>query len=80
MTLMSWLRAKLNGPRGDADRSFREAVAATDSLTNMARSLRQQLEPFKIADDPLVAMFNARRIAEEYEKQQEANIHHGPKH
>lgn len=78
MKIMSWLREKLNGKVGNRDDKFVEAMAATESLTVMARSLRQQLEPYKMADDPFAAMLHARRISRDYEDRQESAIYRGP--
>lgn len=80
MKFMTWLREKLNGKVGNRDDKFVAAMAATDSLTTMARSLRQQLEPYKQADDPFAAMTRAMRASRLYEEPQEAAIFRGPPH
>lgn len=78
MTIMNWLREKLNGKPDHRDDKFVEAMAATESLTVMARSLRRQLEPYKQADDPFAAMVRARQISQSFEEQQESAIFRGP--
>jgi hypothetical protein len=80
MKFMGWLREKLNGRVGGRDDKFAAAMAATDSLTVMARSLRQQLEPYKQADDPFAAMTRAVSASRSYEESQEAAIFRGPAH
>lgn len=76
MTVMSWIREKLNCK--PADDKFIEAIAATEGLAIAARSLREQLEPFKLADDPFAAMMHAKRISRAYEEKQESLIYRGP--
>lgn len=73
--IASWLREKLGCPRRDV---FSEAIAATDEVTIHARSLRQQLEPFRFASDPFSAMAASRQMSDEFEKRQEAEIYRGP--
>lgn len=80
MKIMKWLRERLNGEVGGRDDKFAAAMAATDSLTIMARSLREQLEPYKQADDPFAAMTRAWRVSRAYEEPQEAAIFRGPPH
>ncbi len=53
MTCMDWLREKLHGARRDI---FSEAIAATDEVTNQTRSLREQLEPYRLDRDPFASM------------------------
>lgn len=78
MTIMNWLREKLNGKPDRRDDKFVEAMAAAESLTVMARSLRQQLEPYKQADDPFAAIVRACQISRSFEERQEAMIYRGP--
>ena len=67
MTPMEWLREKLYGHSRDI---FREAMDATDDATNKARSLRAQLEPYSLEDDPFVAMTRKRLLAEDFARRQ----------
>lgn len=75
MKIMRWLGEKLFGAPRDV---FREAVTATDEVTTRARSLRQQLEPFRLEDDPFAAIIRKQIITEAYESAQLSALHRGP--
>lgn len=75
MKLMEWVRGKLFGARRDI---FREAVDATDEATRQARSLREQLEPYRLEDDPFISMTRKHMLAEAFSASQLAEIHRGP--
>lgn len=75
MKCMEWLRGKLFGAQRDV---FREAVAATDEATRQARSLREQLEPYRLEDDPFISMTRKHMLAEAFSASQVADIHQGP--
>lgn len=67
MTPMEWVREKLFGAQRDV---FREAMDATDEATIQARSLRAQLEPYSLEDDPFIAMTRKRLLAEDFARRQ----------
>lgn len=75
MKFMEWLRGKLFGARRDV---FSEAVAATDEATHKTRSLRQQLEPYRLEDDPFISMTRKRLLAEAFSASEVAQIYQGP--
>lgn len=75
MTPMEWFREKLFGRAHDL---YRDALVASDETTTQLRSLRQQLEPFRLEDDPFIAMTRKRLIAEAFESRQESEIFRGP--
>lgn len=64
---MEWIRGKLFGHRRDV---FREAMDATDEATVQARSLRAQLEPYSLEDDPFIAMTRKQLLAEDFARRQ----------
>lgn len=80
MKFMSWLRERLNGKVGDRDAKFAEAVAATDGVAVTARSLREQLEPYRRADDPFAAMTRALHATRSFQDTHDPVIYHGPPH
>lgn len=65
MTLIAWIHEKLSGPSTD---KFTEAIGAAEEFTIKVRSLRQQLEPYELANDPLAAVTHAHEITEEYRR------------
>lgn len=67
MTPMEWIRGKLFGARRDV---FREAMDATEEATIQARSLRAQLLPYSLEDDPFVSMTRKRLLAEDFARRQ----------
>lgn len=75
MKLMEWVRAKLFGVQRDF---FREALDATDEATRQARSLREQLEPYRLEDDPFISMTRKHMLAEAFLASQLADLHRGP--
>lgn len=75
MSLMSWFHEKLNGQRRDI---AREAIDATDEVIIQTRSIRKQLEPFRLEDDPFAAIIRKQIMASVYESTQVALIHRGP--
>lgn len=75
MKLMSWVLEKVLGRRRDV---IREAIIATEDATNRTRSLRQQLEPFRLEDDPFAAIVRKQIMTEGYESAQLAALHRGP--
>lgn len=75
MKLMSWLHGKLVGRQRDV---ISEAIDATEEATIRTRSLRKQLEPFRLEDDPFAAIVRKQIMAEGYESAQLASIYRGP--
>lgn len=76
MTLMGWLREKLVGsPSRDL---FREAIVATDEVTNKARSIREQIQPYALGDDPFYSILSRNESAHVFEQDQERRIFEGP--
>lgn len=75
MTWMSALREKLSGHRRDV---FREAIDATEAVTVQTRSIRQQLEPYRLEDDPFASLVRKRLMVETFESVQESEIFRGP--
>lgn len=67
MKCMEWLRAKLFGDQRDI---FREAIDATDEATMKTRSLREQLTPYRLENDPFISMTRSRLLAEDFARQQ----------
>lgn len=55
MTLSSWLREKIHGPKHD--RKFEEALHVVDEFGAMSRDLNSKLEPYRACDDPFIAMW-----------------------
>ncbi len=73
---MSWIRGKLfhqEAPRVDA------AFDLTSEVIDRSRSLRQQLEPYRLNDDPFAAITRSHVLTQDYETAQEERIHLGPK-
>lgn len=66
MKLMSWIHGKLMGQPRDV---ISEAIDATEEATIRTRSLRKQLEPFRLEDDPFAAIVRKQIMAESYESQ-----------
>lgn len=77
MSVMTWLHEKL-GYRQPEDSRFGAAIAATSELTTMARSLRQQLEPYRREDDPFASIMRKHDMAQKFDEGQIRDIHHGP--
>lgn len=75
MKLMSWLHEKLVGRQRDV---ISEALNATEEATIRTRSLRKQLEPFRLEDDPFAAIVRKQILAEGYESGQISALHRGP--
>lgn len=75
MKLMRWLREKLAGPSRDA---ASEAIAAMDDATVRIRSVREQLEPFRMEHDPFAAIIRKQIMTDRYESAQMDSIHRGP--
>lgn len=76
MRLMQWLREKLGlCPRDHAA----EAIEAMDEATIRLRSVRQQLEPFRLEHDPFAAIMRKQIMTEPYESRQINNLHRGPR-
>jgi len=77
MRLMTWIREKLlhrtDAPKVDA------AFSLTNEVIDRFRSLRQQLEPYRLSDDPLASITKKHTMARDYEGAQEERIHLGPK-
>lgn len=51
----------------------------TSEVIDRARSLRQQLEPFKLRNDPFASIVKAHALADDYERSQTERMHLGPK-
>lgn len=75
MTLLQWAREKIFGHGRDA---FAEAIDATDDATIKTRSLREQLEPFRLDDDPFASIIRKRIMTDGYESAQISSIYRGP--
>lgn len=67
MKIMLWLRELINGPHPSRD-VIAEALQATDDLTIKVRSLRDQIRPYTLKDDPFDAMMKATESAREYRR------------
>lgn len=75
MTIMGWLYSKLGWTAHDcAD----DAIAEMDAVTTSVRSVRQQLEPFRLESDPFAAIMRKQIMTENYESRQVDQIHRGP--
>lgn len=75
MKLMSWLHGKLVGRQRDV---IGEALDATEEATIRTRSLREQLEPFRLEADPFAAIVRKQIMAEGYESAQVSALYRGP--
>jgi len=77
MSVKSWIRRKLalpaSAPRADT------AVQLTTEVIDRSRSLRQQLEPFKLRNDPFASIVKAHMLADDYERSQSERTRLGPK-
>jgi hypothetical protein len=78
MSVMTWLQEKFGYHHHHGESAFRAAIAATSELTTMARSLRQQLEPYRRDDDPFASIMRKHDMAEQFDQGQIRDIHHGP--
>lgn len=56
--MFGWFREKI-ASRSHGDEEFDRAMAATEEFMTKTRSIRQQLEPYKVADDPFAAIQRA---------------------
>jgi hypothetical protein len=68
MMLMTWLYERL-GWRSRSDKRYEAALSDVDEVTVAARSLREQIEPYKMSRDPFAAMVHAREIADSNNRQ-----------
>ena len=64
---MEWVREKLYGHPRDI---VSEALVATEEATIQARSIRAQLLPYNLEDDPFTAMTRKRLLAEDFTRHQ----------
>lgn len=76
MKFMRWLHEKLSGatPRDIPN----EAISAVDENIVSVRSLRKQLDPFRMEDDPFAAIIRKQIMTADYELAQMDSIHRGP--
>lgn len=74
MTIMHWVREKLGLSSMDAADA---AMAEMDDATVRVRSVRQQLEPFKLESDPFAAIIRKQIMTDGYESRQMDSIRRG---
>lgn len=65
--MWAWLRGKdaqmaEPEPKSAGEKKFDVAMAAADELLMKARSVREQLEPYRQADDPFAAIQRAHSL------------------
>jgi hypothetical protein len=70
MSIVTWVREKLGKHRSP---KMSEALRATEEVAEATRELRYSIEPFKLAEDPFIALW-----AYSYEVLQENRMHEGP--
>lgn len=62
--MMAWLLEKLGLRCGSIDRAQR-AIDLANDVTLHSRSLREQIEPYRMHDDPLAAIQHSTRLGKD---------------
>lgn len=57
--MLGWFKNKSAPGQSKGDEAFDRAMAESDDLLIKTRSVKQQLEPYRVADDPFAAIQRA---------------------